>query len=149
MAFRHWACLIALALAVAIQWPLWFGRGGVLRMQALEAELASVRAANDRQRAENDAVAAEIESLESDGGAVEERARMRLGMIRSDEALFRLVPTGQDKSNLPPLETEENLTKGGHIFVPKRGNLYVPGELPDAKKLTPGKVVKALPETAE
>lgn len=65
MSFRHWACLIALALAVAIQWPLWFGRGGVLRMQALEAELTSVRAANDRLRAENDAVAAEIESLET------------------------------------------------------------------------------------
>ncbi len=149
MAFRHWACLIALGLAVAIQWPLWFGRGGVLRMQELEAELSSVRAANDRLRAENDAVAAEIESLENDGAAVEERARMRLGMIRSDEALFRLVPTGQDKAKLPPLETEENLTKGGRIFVPKRGNLYVPGELPDAKKPSSSGGVRALPETAE
>lgn len=102
MSFRHWACLIALALAVAIQWPLWFGRGGVLRMQALEAELTSVRAANDRLRAENDAVAAEIESLENGSGAVEERARMRLGMIKSDEILFRLVPKGQDKTKLPP-----------------------------------------------
>ena len=152
MAFRHWICLIALALAVAIQWPLWFGRGGVLRMQALEAELSSVRAANDRLRAENDAVAAEIESLENgDGaGAVEERARMRLGMIvRGDEVLFRLVPKGQDKTKLPPLATEENLTKGGRIFVPKRSNLYVPGELAPEKKPSQGKAVKAMPENPE
>ncbi len=146
MSFRHWAALIALALAVAIQWPLWFGRGGVLRMQALEAELTSVRAANERLRAENDAVAAEIESLENGSGAVEERARMRLGMIKSDEILFRLVPKGQDRTKLPPLETEENLTKGGKVFVPKRGNLYVPGELSDAAKA--GRILR-LPENAE
>lgn len=145
MSFRHWVCLIALALAIAIQWPLWFGRGGVLRMQSLEAELASARAANDRQRAENDAVAAEIESLENGSGAVEERARMRLGMIKGDEILFRLVPKGQDKNNLPPLETEENLTKGGKVFVPKRGNLYVPGDLSAAKK--PART-QSLPENA-
>lgn len=144
MSFRHWTCLIALALAVAIQWPLWFGRGGVLRMQALEAELTSVRAANDRLRAENDAVAAEIESLENGSGAVEERARMRLGMIKSDEILFRLVPKGQDKTKLPPLETEENLTKGGKVFVPKRGNLYVPGESTDSAKTNRG---QSLPES--
>ena len=59
MSLRHLIYLLVFILAVAIQWPLWFGKGGVLRMQALEAELASVRAANDRLRAENDAAAAE------------------------------------------------------------------------------------------
>ena len=68
MSLRHLIYLLVFILAVAIQWPLWFGKGGVLRMQALEAELASVRAANDRLRAENDAAAAEIESLESGSG---------------------------------------------------------------------------------
>ena len=56
MSLRHLIYLLVFILAVAIQWPLWFGKGGVLRMQALEAELASVRAANDRLRAENDAI---------------------------------------------------------------------------------------------
>ena len=146
MTFRHWFCLLVLVGAVAIQWPLWFGRGGVLRMQSLEAELTSVRTANERLRAENDGVAAEIESLENGVGAVEERARMRLGMIKGDEILFRLVPKGLDKANLPPLQTEENLTKGGRLFVPKRGNLYVPGELTEKKD---SGHVRALPETAD
>ena len=53
-------------------------------MHALEAELSAIRAANERLRVENDTVAAEIESLESGSGAVEERARMRLWMIRDD-----------------------------------------------------------------
>ena len=83
MSLRHLIYLLVFILAVAIQWPLWFGKGGVLRMQALEAELASVRAANDRLRAENDAAAAEIESLESGSGAVSERARMRIYMFQA------------------------------------------------------------------
>ena len=127
MSLRHLIYLLVFILAVAIQWPLWFGKGGVLRMQALEAELASVRAANDRLRAENDAAAAEIESLESGSGAVSERARMRLGMIRSDEVLFRLVPKGKTAAPEKPTGKQQ-------IFSPKRSDLYVPGSIEDGQE---------------
>ncbi|HAF65018.1 septum formation initiator family protein [Duodenibacillus massiliensis] len=132
MSLRHLIYLLVFILAVAIQWPLWFGKGGVLRMQALEAELASVRAANDRLRAENDAAAAEIESLESGSGAVSERARMRLGMIRSDEILFRLVPKGKNAAPVP--EIPEKPTGKQQIFSPKRSDLYVPGSIEDGQE---------------
>lgn len=101
-------------------------------MQALEAELASVRAANDRLRAENDAAAAEIESLESGSGAVSERARMRLGMIRSDEVLFRLVQKGKTAAPVP--EIPEKPTGKQQIFSPKRSDLYVPGSIEDGQE---------------
>ena len=121
---RHLIYIILFLLAVGIQWPLWFGKGGISRMQSLEAELASIREANDRLRAENDSVAAEIESLESGSGAVEERARMRLGMVKNDEILFRLVPTGEKHSQkLPQLKHSEK----PQIFAPKRSDLYIEG----------------------
>lgn len=121
-------------LAVAIQGPLWFGKGGISRMYSLERELESIRMANDRLRAENDAVAAEIESLESGSGAVEERARMRLGMIRNDEVLFRFV--AQISQPAPEPEPVETKKKGKpQIFAPKRSDLYVEGALPNAKTL--------------
>ena len=97
MSVRYFFYILLVSAAIAIQWPLWFGKGGISRMHALEADLTSIRVSNDRLRAENDAVAAEIESLESGSGAVEERARMRLGMVRKDEVLFRFVPKGEKK----------------------------------------------------
>lgn len=129
------------AMAVAIQWPLWFGKGGVFRMYSLERELESVRQANDRLRAENDAVAAEIESLESGSGAVEERARMRLGMIRDDEVLFRFVArSGKVTRPEEPVEVTDPKSKP-QLFAPKRSDLYIDGEaqpsVPKAKTTGP------------
>lgn len=120
--------LTLFAFAVIIQWPLWFGKGGISRMYSLERELASIREANDRLRAENDTVAAEIESLESGSGAVEERARMRLGMIRNDEVLFRFIARS-GKVNPPedPVEIVDPKQKP-QLFAPKRSDLYIDGE---------------------
>ena len=121
---RHLIYIILFLLAVGIQWPLWFGKGGISRMQSLEAELASIREANDRLRAENDSVAAESESLESGSGAVEERARMRLGMVKNDEILFRLVPTGEKHAQkLPQLKHSEK----PQIFSFFLSDLYIEG----------------------
>ena len=76
--------------------------------------------------------AAEIESLESGSGAVSERARMRLGMIRSDEILFRLVPKGKTAAPVP--EIPEKPTGKQQIFSPKRSDLYVPGSIEDGQE---------------
>lgn len=134
MSLRHLIYLLVFILAVAIQWSLWFGKGGVLRMQALEAELASVRAANDRLRAENDAAAAEIESLESGSGAVSERARMRLGMIRSDEILFRLVPKG--KTRLPCPKFPRSRPENNRFFPPSVRTFMFRARLKTGKRLS-------------
>lgn len=124
MSVRHFFYILLFGLAVGIQWPLWFGKGGIARMHSLETELAAIREANDRLRAENDSVAAEIESLESGSGAVEERARMRLGMIRSDEVLFRLVPKGEKPAERLP---QPKTSGKPQIFAPKRSDLYIDG----------------------
>lgn len=130
MRARYFFYILLVSAAIAIQWPLWFGKGGISRMHSLEAELTSIRESNDRLRAENDAVAAEIESLESGSGAVEERARMRLGMVRKDEVLFRFVPKGEKKDIEADLTRESGKKGKPNYFAPKRSNLYTDGVIP-------------------
>ena len=130
MRVRYFFYILLVSAAIAIQWPLWFGKGGISRMHALEAELTSIRESNDRLRAENDAVAAEIESLESGSGAVEERARMRLGMVSKDEVLFRFVPKGEKKDVEAGLMRDSSKSGKPNYFAPKRSNLYTEGVLP-------------------
>ncbi|MGE5338510.1 MAG: cell division protein FtsB [Gemmatimonadota bacterium] len=86
---------LAIALAVllaAIQWPLWFGKGGWLRVADLERQVTAQRAANDYLAARNAQLAAEVASFRTGREAVEERARMQLNMIRGDELFFQFVP---------------------------------------------------------
>lgn len=87
------AALIALLLVV--QWQLWFGKGGWLRVWDLQAQVETQRSANASALASNAALAAEIDSLRAGGEAIEERARYHLNMIRGDETFFQRPPQAQ------------------------------------------------------
>lgn len=76
------------ALIAAIQFPLWFGKGGWLRVWEVDRQLQAQRAHNRALEARNAALAAEVRDLKQGLDAVEERARYELGMIRNDEVLF-------------------------------------------------------------
>ncbi len=91
---RFWVILIA-ALLIAIQWPLWFGKGGWLRVHDLRTQLERQRQANEALTARNETLAAELRSLREGREAVQERARLELNMIRSDEVFFQVVPKNQ------------------------------------------------------
>jgi cell division protein FtsB len=80
------------AMLIAIQWPLWFGRGGWLRVWELQRQLDSQRAANAASQARNEGLAAEISSLKQGREAIEERARGELHMMRADETFFQWLP---------------------------------------------------------
>jgi cell division protein FtsB len=82
-------CLAALLLL--LQGPLWFGRGGWLRVHALDADIEAQQAVNDRLRARNGALSAEVEDLKQGYDAIEERARSELGMVRRDETFFQTL----------------------------------------------------------
>ena len=88
--------VLVLALAVAaVQWPLWMGAGGRLKVLALERELAERQAANDQLRERNRALGFEIASLQQGSEAIEERARADLHMMRPDETFFQWRPSGE------------------------------------------------------
>ena len=79
------------ALIVAIQVPLWLGKGGWLRVWDVDRQVASQRARNAQLEARNAALAAEVRDLKQGLEAVEERARYELGMVRHDEVFFQIV----------------------------------------------------------
>jgi cell division protein FtsB len=82
---------ILLLLAVALQYPLWFGKGGWLRVRELERNLATQHEATAKLKARNDALDAEVRDLKEGNEAIEERARLYLGMIKRDETFYQVV----------------------------------------------------------
>jgi cell division protein FtsB len=88
------------ALLVAIQYPLWFGKGGWLRAVELERQLAAQRSVNAGLTERNAQLAAEVASLREGRGAIEERARHELNMVRDGEIFFQLVGSRADP--VPP-----------------------------------------------
>ena len=87
------AALFALLL-VALQYPLWLGHGGLLRVHELERQVAQERASNTLQKQRNQALEAEVRDLGSGSDAIEERARADLGMVRQGETWFRYPSVG-------------------------------------------------------
>ncbi|HUP30451.1 MAG TPA: cell division protein FtsB [Usitatibacter sp.] len=82
---------ILAALLLAIQYPLWIGKGSWLRVRELDRQLVAQREANAKLKARNDALDAEVRDLKQGFEALEERARMELGMIKRDEVFFQVV----------------------------------------------------------
>jgi cell division protein FtsB len=86
--------LVFVALIVALQYPMWLGKGGWLKVRELDRQLAGQREANAKLKARNEALDADVRDLKTGFEAIEERARSELGMVRSDEVFFQLQPSG-------------------------------------------------------
>ena len=85
---------LAAALAtmlVALQYPLWVGKGSWMRVWELDRQVAAQRDINVRLKARNDALDAEVRDLKQGQDAIEERARIELGMIKNDEVFYQIV----------------------------------------------------------
>ncbi|HYD97070.1 MAG TPA: cell division protein FtsB [Noviherbaspirillum sp.] len=86
--------LITLSLAVLlvlIQYPLWLGKGGWLRVWDLEGQVAAAQKKNDELKARNAKLNSEVHDLRDGTGAVEERARYELGMIKDGELFIQIL----------------------------------------------------------
>jgi cell division protein FtsB len=86
-----WLTLILVALVGLIQYPLWLGKGGLLRVREVDQQIAAQREVNSRLKTRNAALDAEVRDLKQGLEAIEERARSELGMIRHDEIFFQVL----------------------------------------------------------
>ena len=87
--------LLAVALAaliVLLQFPLWLGKGGWLKVWDLDRQVRTQQEKNGRLQERNGALEAEVRDLKQGMDAIEERARYELGMIKQDEIFFQVVP---------------------------------------------------------
>jgi len=83
--------VLLIALIASLQYGLWFGKGSWLRVWEIDRKISEQRRINDRLAARNAALDAEVRDLKEGVGAIEERARNELGMIRSDEIFFQVL----------------------------------------------------------
>ncbi|MES2152506.1 MAG: cell division protein FtsB [Pseudomonadota bacterium] len=86
--------IITLALAallLLIQYPLWLGKGGWLRVSDLETQVAAGQKKTDELKARNAKLYSEVKDLKDGTGAVEERARYELGMIKQNEIFIQVL----------------------------------------------------------
>jgi len=87
---RVLAAILA-GLIVLIQFPLWLGKGGWLRVWDLDRQLQSRKDQNAKAQARNAELDAEVRDLKQGLDAVEERARYDLGMIKQDEIFVQII----------------------------------------------------------
>ena len=81
-------------LLLLMQYSLWLGDHGETAVIQLRRVVAQQQHENEGLRQRNSSLAAEVEDLKSGEGAVEERARNELGMIKPGETFYRVVPAG-------------------------------------------------------
>ena len=87
----RWPALVLLALIALLQYPLWLGKGGWLRVWDVDQKLQAQRDLNHKLEQRNAELDAEVRDLKSGNDAIEEHARYELGLIKQDE-IFVQVP---------------------------------------------------------
>ena len=87
-------CLVT--LLVLIQYPLWLGKGGWLRVHELDLQVVAAHEKIDEANARNAKLASEVNDLKDGTGAVEERARLELNMIKNDEVFVQITSAGKN-----------------------------------------------------
>jgi len=90
----RWPALVLLALIALLQYPLWLGKGGWLRVWDADRQLQTQREVNRKFEQRNAGLDAEVRDLKSGYDAIEEHARYELGLIKQDE-IFVQVPQKQ------------------------------------------------------
>lgn len=81
----RWPVIVLAVLVTALQYPLWLGKGGWLRVWDVDRQLHAQRETNQRLEQRNAGLEAEVQDLKSGNEAIEERARFELGLTKSDE----------------------------------------------------------------
>lgn len=76
-----------------LQYQLWIDQDGVRKVMHLSDNIEQQKETNQRLFERNEVLAAEVEDLKSGYDAIEERARMELGMIRKGETFFQVIET--------------------------------------------------------
>jgi cell division protein FtsB len=82
--------LILIALLLIVQGQLWFGRGSVPNVSAMQRKLDAQNAANAQAQQGNEQLASEVRDLKEGLEMVEEKARMELGMVKPNEVFVNV-----------------------------------------------------------
>lgn len=87
----RWPVIVLAVLVIVLQYPLWLGKGGWLRVWDVDRQLQAQRERNQELEQRNAGLEAEVRDLKSGNEAIEERARFELGLTKPNE-IFVHIP---------------------------------------------------------
>ncbi len=88
MKLLAWFLVILLLL---LQYKLWFGGSGFQKVVQYQNRIEVLREELRQLRGKNAALQTEVDDLKNGLGAIEERARRDLGMIKENETFFQII----------------------------------------------------------
>jgi cell division protein FtsB len=86
---------IFIILILALQYPLWLGKGGWLNVISLHKQIDQQLKVNEQIKSENDILLAVVQDLKNGTDVIEGKARFDLGLIKKNETFFLII----DKKN--------------------------------------------------
>ena len=124
----RWISLILVALILLLQYPLWLGKGGWLKVWDINQQVKAQQQANLKAQARNALLEAEVRDLKQGTDAVEERARSDLGMVKRGEVFFQIIgnspaassvaASAPNKAQTPSNSTSNTRVASGGITPP-------------------------------
>ena len=82
--------LLAVVLIAGLQYQFWLGEGGYFPHQALTQQITQQAEVNDELKERNRILAAEVYDLKNGAEAIEEHARLDLGLIKPHETFVQM-----------------------------------------------------------
>lgn len=89
-----------LLLLIAIQYPLWLGKGGWLKVYEMEKQLELQQAKNSLLSLRNAKLTGDVKDLKEGTRAIEERARVEHGMLKEGEFFVQILPNEKPATNV-------------------------------------------------
>jgi cell division protein FtsB len=86
----RWLTVGLLAVISLLQYPLWVGKGGWLKVWEYDRQLQQQKEVTKKLEIRNAGLDAEVRDLKQGYDAIEERARFELGMVRQDESFVQI-----------------------------------------------------------
>ena len=86
----RWLTVGLLVVIGLLQFPLWMGKGGWLKVWEYDRQLQAQKEVTKKLEIRNAGLDAEVRDLKQGYDAIEERARFELGMVRQDETFVQI-----------------------------------------------------------
>lgn len=101
--------LIFVVLIALLQYPLWLCKGSWLKVWELSHQIDEQKGFNDKLKLRNQQLDEEVRDLKQGVTAIEERARVELGMVKQDEVFYQTVDPSQLGPSQKPVNSVSNL----------------------------------------
>ncbi|MBI3571738.1 MAG: cell division protein FtsB [Gammaproteobacteria bacterium] len=92
------AAYVLLVILILLQYPLWFGDGGVIAVWRLDREIAAQQKENALLKDRNQTLEAQVNDLKQGLEVIEGRARSELGMVKKGEVFIQVIEQPRDKT---------------------------------------------------